>query len=282
MKLRSDRTVDQPTLLFVHLPKTAGTTLKGVIRAHYGRRRVFEVTAGRIHQSLLEFAGLPEGKRAAVRAVIGHMPIGVDRLIPRPSSYVTLLRDPAERVISDFYFIAQEARHPLHGDVASGKLSLEDFIASRLDNVLTRRLCSFDLLSGDYWSADRSVDESMLEEAKANLGELFSVVGISERFEESLLLVAHTFGWRVLPMYGNRNVTKDRPRLDQIDGAILATLRERCTFDFALYEHATKLFEEQLAAVASQPGEGMPREARPGLGRLTSCFAGRLMRLLHS
>jgi hypothetical protein len=281
MKLRSDRTVDHPTLLFVHLPKTAGTTLKGIIRAHYGSRRVFEVTAGRIHQSLLGFGGLPEEKRAAVRAVIGHMPIGVDRLIPRPSSYVTLLRDPVERVVSDFFFIEQEPRHPLHREVASGQVTLEGFVASRLDNVLTRRLCSSDPLSGDYWRAEQSVDEGMLEEAKANLSERFSVVGISERFEESLLLVAHAFGWRALPLYANRNVTKNRPGLDQIDEAILATVRERCTFDLALYEYATKLFEEQLAETAPQLGEGMRREVRPGLGRLASWSAGRLRRLLH-
>ena len=48
--------------------------------------------------------------------------------------------------------------------------------------------------------------ESTLDLAKQNL-KSFGVVGIWERFEESLMLMAMTFDWEV-PFYENRKVSK--------------------------------------------------------------------------
>ncbi len=55
-------------------------------------------------------------------------------------------------------------------------------------------------------------DDRILDQAKENLAKSFSVVGISERFEESLMLMAKTFDWEI-PFYENRKVSKTHHRL---------------------------------------------------------------------
>ena len=55
-------------------------------------------------------------------------------------------------------------------------------------------------------------DERLLDTAKENLTKSFSVVGISEQFEESLMLIATTFNWQI-PFYRIARSQKRAPRL---------------------------------------------------------------------
>ena len=52
----------------------------------------------------------------------------------------------------------------------------------------------------------------MLERAKRNLDEHFSWLGMTERFDESLILLRRTFGWRDV-RYVSRNVSRSRAEL---------------------------------------------------------------------
>jgi hypothetical protein len=67
-------------------------------------------------------------------------------------------------------------------------------------------------------------------------------VGICERFEESLMLIAKTFDWEV-PFYENRKVSKNRSRVDQ---NTIELIREHNRLDLELYEFGKKLFDESM------------------------------------
>jgi hypothetical protein len=96
-------------------------------------------------------------------------------------------------------------------------------------------------------------EERALDVAKENLAKSFSVVGLSERFEESLMLMAKTFGWKI-PFYENRKVSKTRP---QVDPTAIEMIREHNRLDLELYEFGRKLFEASLAKKEEAVREGL-------------------------
>ena len=62
------------------------------------------------------------------------------------------------------------------------------------------------------------------------------MVGLTERFDESFILIRRALGWR-LPMYETHNVSTAELPAPPTPAAI-DLIRERNRFDLALYEHA--------------------------------------------
>src|SRR4029434_2331194 len=84
-----------------------------------------------------------------------------------------------------------------------------------------------------------------------HLNRHFSVVGLSERFEESLALMKLRFGWQ-LKSYSSFNVTRSRPKKGDLSSTTVDLIMERNRFDVALYQRAATHFE---TAVRKQPDE---------------------------
>jgi hypothetical protein len=84
-----------------------------------------------------------------------------------------------------------------------------------------------------------------LEIAKRNLDEHFVVVGLSERFDESLLLLRKALGWKNI-YYVKRNVTKNRPSKQQLPRETISLIEKHYDLDIQLYEHARQRFEETI------------------------------------
>src|SRR5438876_9976046 len=97
---------DDPLLVFVHIPKTAGTTISTILHHHYGPRSRRINTSGAAHDA----GRLQERVTAAlaeptVQVVQGHISFGVSELLPADARYATLLRDPVERTLSEFHHL---------------------------------------------------------------------------------------------------------------------------------------------------------------------------------
>ena len=93
----------------------------------------------------------------------------------------------------------------------------------------------------------------MLEVAKDNLVKSFSVIGLAERFEESLVLMAQAYDWEI-PFYENRKVSKTRPK---VDPAAVEMIREHNRLDLELYDFGKSLFEESLQQNETAVREGL-------------------------
>jgi hypothetical protein len=243
---------DQPTVIFLHIGKTAGLSLRQVLRRQVPSSRVLEFRAplpepGRLRRegALAHLAGLPERDRARARLVMGHAPFGVHELIPRPSTYVTMLRDPVALVLSVYRYILRTERHILHEEVVRRDLSLDAFVRSGLsletDNSQTRAV------AGDTSTPFGGCGSEMLERAKTNIEERFSVVGLTERFDESLLLLRRAFGWRNV-RYVSTNVAPDHGR-SRPPPETVELIRERNRLDLELYAWAARRFDARIAEV---------------------------------
>lgn len=127
-------------LVFLHLPKTAGTSLHAALARHFRPEEVFR----------------PEGLAAWGEALAdpgryrfwtGHMPFSLVALIPPPVFVVTLLRDPVQRILSLYTFWRRHAdparphlRVAMECDLEGFLTSAEPAVRNGTDNHMARLL----------------------------------------------------------------------------------------------------------------------------------------------
>jgi Sulfotransferase family len=195
------------------------------------------------------------GDLDGVRIVTGHVPLGIrEHLRDREVSYLTVLREPADRALSHFFAIREVAerrleaggpkrlervRAPLPADP-----TLEDALECGYihDNLQTRML-------SDLAEPFGEVTEEMLEQAKRNLRDELVFFGLTERFDESLVLAKQRLGLRSIRYESSERVNTTRPRGEAIPRELVRAA-ERCNrFDIELYRYAEELFEAELAGL---------------------------------
>lgn len=239
--------MDREALIFLHIPKTAGTTLNRIIEWQYSPFAIFTMDPYRIRATAERLKRLPEGRRRRLRVVRGHLFYGIHECLPQGATYITMLRDPVARVLSAYYFVLRRPLNPLHRKLKRERLGVEDCL--RLFPDRHNLQCRF-IAGVGYTAID---DERLLDIAKENLTKSFSVVGICERFEESLILISKTFGWEV-SFYENHKVLKSRPT---VEPKLVDLIREHNRLDDELYEFGKKLFEQTLRKNESAVREGL-------------------------
>jgi hypothetical protein len=234
-------TSPETTIVFLHLPKAAGSTLGGVLARQYEPGAVHAIEEP-VWENLDRFKALPESRRHAVRLLMGHMPFGLHEWLRPPVRYVTMLREPLGRVASHFHYVLERPSHELFERLRPG-MTVGDYVRERtsleLDNGQVR------LLSADPFVEFGAVTREHLETAKRNLREHFEVVGVSERFDESLLAMRAALGWRRRILYVERNVTGARrhPPTPQDARAVLEANR----LDAELHAFAGELLAARTA-----------------------------------
>ncbi len=232
-------------VIFLHIPKTAGTTLIKVLRNQYGRSSIFSIYSQPTSDDAERFVSLPQQVRDRYRLLQGHWPFGMHKFFSGECRYISAMRDPVDRLVSEYYYILRIPDHYLHEQVTSCNMSLEDFVTSdittELDNGQLRLLagCEKEVPFGQ-------IGKEHLEMAKQNIEKHFDVVGLTKRFDETLLLYKHFLGWKRYPYYHRRNVTAARPSSDTATPESLSLIAERNRFECALYEWVKERFEEQI------------------------------------
>ena len=234
----------EKAVIFLHLPKTAGTTLNRLIEWEYPLSEMYSIDPVFFDWSAAHLRKLPLKRLRKTRMFKGHMTFGLHEILPQPATYITVLRDPVDRVISAYYFMRSYKLHPLYWQMRRGSWTLDDFVRrSQRDNVQSK------IIAGSAYNTPCT--REIAEKAKQNLRQHFGVVGLSERFEESLALMKLCFGWK-LSSYSSFNVTRSRPKKQDVPKSTLELIHERNAFDMELYECGREIFE---AAVRGRSDE---------------------------
>ncbi|MCI0728869.1 MAG: hypothetical protein L0332_19435, partial [Chloroflexi bacterium] len=78
---------NQPTIIFLHIPKTAGTTLNAILDSYYPREKSYTTysTPRYPDGSLEELKAFTEAEKARLDLIEGHLAFGVHELLPRPA-----------------------------------------------------------------------------------------------------------------------------------------------------------------------------------------------------
>jgi hypothetical protein len=240
-------------LVYVHIPKTAGMTLRHVIARQYAGQPVYSFGENHLDEMRV-FLAMTQAERDAFACIMGHVHYGIHRYWSAPASqvaYITLLRDPVERTISSYYFIVRNPTHPLYPRYRD--VSLLDYASkeTRGERQL-RYIYGFRPDGGTYGDAQR-LPADALDVAKARLQNEFKLVGLVEQFDHTLLLLQKAFGWSNV-YYAARNVNERRPANETLDAATLAALHETAEPDLSLYQFAQTLFQQQVSAYSAAYG----------------------------
>ncbi|MFL6354825.1 MAG: sulfotransferase family 2 domain-containing protein, partial [Bryobacteraceae bacterium] len=186
---------------------------------------------------------LPKRRLKRFRVFKGHMKFGLHEVLPQPATYITVLRDPIDRMISAFYFMHTYKLHPNYWKFRREGWTLEDFVKRWPKANLQTKM----IAGADY---DAPCTAEILRKAKENL-QYFSVVGLTERFEETLALMKVRFGWK-LQSYSSFNVTRTRPKKRDLPQSTLDLIAERNRFDIELYDCVAKIFEDAISQNAAE------------------------------
>ncbi len=258
MNLPYDRA--QHTLIFLHLQKTGGSTLGRIIDRHYPLNRIYILRGS--DAEINEFITLPEAQRAKTQLLRGVTYYGIHQHIPHPSRYFTLMRNPVDRVISNFMFLQRKGKPGVKVDYTQRKRTLEEWLEQTpfQFNVQVRTIIGGAKRSE---ALNQTLPQNAVEQAKAHLREHFSLVGLTERFDESLLLMRQRFGWDKLH-YVKRMVSPTEQR-EKITKEQRVWIAQHCTLDMELYEWAKAEFESVI--------KDQPASFKADLEKLTQASA---------
>lgn len=251
----SPKTAESPTVIFLHIGKTGGSTLRKILHRNFKRSEVLLIRSEqrqssfrpRREESLADLAAMPGERLRQARLIEGHMIFGPHEFVPGPSTYTTLLRKPVALAISQYRFVLRTPGHRLHEVVTSERMTLEDYLRSgvslEVDNSQTRAI------SGDVSTPFGAVTRDMLEKAKRNIEEHFSVVGLTERFDETVVLLHNVFGWTRLTY--TRVKVGPKSQNETVSEPTIRHLEELNQYDIELYDFASGRFDEMIGRYPS-------------------------------
>ena len=252
-------------LIFPHMPKTGGMSLFAAFAELWGTSiaDLYNISA---RAPQVAIAAVNDQSRAVF---CGHFSYGLHEWLNRPSYYVTVLREPVARMVSLYHFIRprweggrallkqyREAglSSPPVGAIPefnldfmpwmqAGRESAATFFecpSAELDNGMVRRISGYGL-------NPVPCPGSELDRAKDNIERSFSVVGLLERYPETLDLMARTFD---LPALKENRVNSTRQKENQapLGESLLRKIREQNELDSALYDWVADRFDTKLAS----------------------------------
>jgi hypothetical protein len=231
-------------LLFSHIPRTAGSTLKYVLRSTLGHR-----------QALLDahFYKTDDEDLHRFALVEGHL--GVDFFAERfgadwHANGLTMLREPGARTVSQARHI--RARPGPFQEQLQERVSDPEGLFTRLprlSNTQTRYLAGIH-------RDEPAVDPAALEIAKGSLDRL--AFGVAEWFDSSMALFMERLGFGI-PRFDTVNVSRGTHDDDLLSDDFRAAATRHNDLDQQLYDYATGLLQERIdqfvATLVYTPGD---------------------------
>jgi hypothetical protein len=226
-------------LCFLHIGKTAGTSLQHAL---------FEALSGAaiFHQSLPGFDSVSAAELALNDLVIGHFAYQHVRKMRPDRFLMTYLRDPIDRVVSNYHFLRTKSPLSRYSEAAlraARSMSLREFLLCEDPNVrMVTENYQTKALAHDVRPdrLDRTVIDGLLETAERNLA-TFDFVGITEYFDDSVCVLSEMLGVEISPR--QLNVNPDRPAAPPSEEE-LAIARSLNRLDLAVYAKARARFEQ--------------------------------------
>ncbi len=248
-------------LCFLHIGKTAGTSVQHAL---------FETMHGTaiLHELLQNFDTVTAAEVAINDLVIGHFGYQHVAKLRADRFLMTFLRDPVERVISNYHFLRSGSpisRYSQRAIGAAKTLTLSEFI--RCDEPGVRMITEnfqAKTLAFDIRPEHQHAIDDLHRQAAHNLS-TFDFVGIVEYFPESMLALSDALGREVA--IKRLNATSERSSAAEVAPDDLDLIRRLNVVDIALYAAARTRFEQTILPTLRSRGIATQSTATTDPGR---------------
>ncbi len=181
-------------LISLQIPKTAGTSFRNILKAVYGNNVVirFDINEDVIKINEKKFTGSKLKKRTKV--IHGHFEYtSIKKNIELSNSIpiITWLRDPVERVISNYFYLKKIIQEKLN----------ENNTDSNLGNRMLKSIEEFASFEENRNRMSKFLKGALLED--------FFFIGIVERFEEDIKTLSQLLDWKSYPIKRQNQTSKE-------------------------------------------------------------------------
>ncbi|GEM_PF-6116377 len=257
----SEMLAPQERILLMHIPKTAGTSLN----AHLERRFPEGRSAVHIENLILGKTSRQVSGLENKFFLSAHLKIDTLRKFVDTRKYfkITVLRNPIRQTLSHLAWVkklgdpknqSEFERLPDYLKKIVERINSLDFVEfvdtmtpaehNLFDNCQTRYLLPF--------HGEVDLVEAHLHRAIVNLSS-FDLIGLTEQYEQTLLLLAFFMGWEPPQKVEMLNVSEKKYfiDLDDADEQVRARIQRLTRFDQLLYRQGLTVFERQLRNMLS-------------------------------
>jgi len=235
---------------FLHVPKAAGSAVQNIFKQQYTPEDIFFVKGAQPDKSIqkiLESEIKPE-------IIFGHFDFGTFEKLGSKIKYISIIRHPAERIISHYYYVKSQPNHYLFQTVTENNLSLRDYLEAGLTNELnngqTRMLAGAGGYHKNLYSKFNipygQCKKELLILALENVENHFVSVGFQEDFYNSVFLIKKALRWEKSPHIKTVNKTQNKPAHLIPDKETIAAIENYNSLDLQLYEILKKDFRRLL------------------------------------
>ena len=220
--------------LFIHLhiPKTGGTTLRDIIQRQYRAKKILMIPKLEESENILK--EISTSRINQLKLIQGHLKYGIHNHFHRSTKYFAIIRDPINRVLSTYYYVLSQKNNPQNLSTSNNQMTIYDFVKSGVNPFLINGQTQ--LISGKTGNIDNPIIESeeLFSLAKENIENDFLFLGITEMFDETILILKNMLGWH-MPYYSIANRTKKKPSYDAVNPTIISFIKEHNQLDIKLY-----------------------------------------------
>lgn len=229
---------------FLHIPKTAGSTLREVFRKNFGED--FLLVPGNN-----PFEGMQKAQKYELwdekKMIWLHGDF--DSCI-NASSVFTMLREPLARMESFYFYVKSQPNHYLYN--LSHTVSCIEFFEKaeslEINNGQARIIAGFGGYHKMHASNQHTItDTDLLVKAQNNLFNEIHTFGLQNYFFESLVLFENALKWKKGIAYNSLNKRTDAFASSRFSQKELDCIKAVNAVDIELFEEANAIFLERMS-----------------------------------
>jgi len=238
---------DKFKFIFVHIPKTGGKSFRYILMNQFEKCNGFKLSnperiewiSQQTPEDLLRFD-----------LIHGHFPYYFLPPMPKRFKFFTILRDPIERIISQYNYWMNSKRKfdlSIQHIVREKKMTFEEYVNSDLEEVKYWLFAYMTHLSDPtcYKGNDVEVVERRIEQAVRALATDFDFVGITEKYDEGLEYLSKRYpGFK--KEYKPQNVTPQWEKTAEVTDELRSWLKDYLKPEYLIYNMAKKIFESRI------------------------------------
>lgn len=226
----------QDKILFLHIPKNGGTTFHSIIERFYEKENIFTIkVVDSYFMNTGQFIKLTDSQRKDILLLKGHFNFGFHKYLFGKYKYITFLRIPSQRVLSYYNYVCSKENHRLHKQVIENRMTFMDFVRNinqhDLNNAQVRLISGID-----------DEPKFMLEKALENIEKHFSFVGLTEYYDQSLVMLKKMYNWG-MPYYSTLNKTSRGNNIKDFVPEIIEEVNYLNEADNLLYDSVCRNFK---------------------------------------